>query len=148
LRFSARAFGSNSAEISRQGAPVTRKPDFGTPDLLRGLFAPLLRHPFEIVAFAYLDPQWRLLGARHSVGGMIGAITVPIRAVAADALVFDAAAVVMAHNHPSGDATPSAADRSMTKRLARMLDALGICLFDHLVITGDVVTSFRALGLL
>jgi DNA repair protein RadC len=68
--------------------------------------------------------------------------------VAADALVFDAAAVVMAHNHPSGDATPSAADRSMTKRLARMLDALGICLFDHLVITGDVVTSFRALGLL
>ncbi len=54
----------------------------------------------------------------------------------------------MAHNHPSGDAAPSDLDRALTKRLARALDALGVQLFDHLVIAGDRITSFRALGLL
>ena len=48
----------------------------------------------------------------------------------------------------SGDASPSAADRALTKRLARALDALGVQLFDHLVLAGERVTSFRALGLL
>jgi len=114
----------------------------------RALFAPLAVEPVEVAAFAYLDPEWRLLGMRHARSGLATAIDVPMRAVATDALVFDCARVVMAHNHPSGDASPSAMDRALTKRLARALDALGVQLFDHLVLAGEAVTSFRALGLL
>jgi DNA repair protein RadC len=114
----------------------------------RSLFAPLAAEPVEVAAFAYLDPEWRLLGMRHARSALATAIDVPMRAVATDVLVFDCARVVMAHNHPSGDAAPSAMDRALTKRLARALDALGVQLFDHLVLSGERVTSFRALGLL
>jgi DNA repair protein RadC len=113
----------------------------------RALFAPLAGEQAEVAAFAYLDPEWRLLGLRHT-HGRGDMIEVPVRAIAADALAFDAAAVLMAHNHPSGDARPSAADRQMTRRLARLFDALGINLLDHLVLAGEMVVSFRALGLL
>jgi DNA repair protein RadC len=113
----------------------------------RALFAPLANEQTEVAAFAYLDPEWRLLGLRHA-RGRGDTIEVPVRAIAADALAFDAAAVLMAHNHPSGDARPSTADRQMTRRLARLFDALGISLLDHLVLAGEMVTSFRALGLL
>lgn len=112
------------------------------------LFAPLAVEPVEVAAFAYLDPEWRLLGMRHARSALATTIDVPMRAVATDVLVFDCARVVMAHNHPSGDAAPSAMDRALTKRLARALDALGVQLFDHLVLAGERVTSFRALGLL
>jgi DNA repair protein RadC len=54
----------------------------------------------------------------------------------------------MAHNHPSGDPTPSAADRDMTRLLARTLGALDIRLLDHLIVTLSGTTSFRRLGLL
>lgn len=113
----------------------------------RALFAPLAGAGVEVVAFAYLDPEWRLLGLRHASGGGDN-VTPPMRAVAADALVLDAAAVLMAHNHPSGDARPSAADRVLTRRLARALDAFGITLLDHVVLAGEAVISFRALRLL
>ncbi|RYE02573.1 MAG: DNA repair protein, partial [Sphingomonadales bacterium] len=72
----------------------------------------------------------------------------PIRIIAAEALACDAVAVVIAHNHPSGEAMPSAADREATRRLARALDGLGIRLLDHLVVTRTGFASFRALGLL
>lgn len=114
----------------------------------RALFAPISTEPVEVAAFAYLDPEWRLLGMRHARSALATAIDVPMRAVATDVLVFDCARVVMAHNHPSGDTAPSAMDRALTKRLARALDALGVQLFDHLVLAGERVTSFRALGLL
>jgi DNA repair protein RadC len=114
----------------------------------RALFAPLAAERVEVAGFAYLDPEWRLLGLRHTRSPSAIALDVPMRAVATDVLVFECACVVMAHNHPSGDASPSAADRALTKRLARTLDALGVQLFDHLVLAGDRVTSFRALGLL
>jgi DNA repair protein RadC len=111
------------------------------------LFAPLAAERVEVAAFAYLDPEWRLLGLRHARSAA-AAIDVPMRAVAIDVLALDCAAVVMAHNHPSGDAAPSAADRALTKRLARTLDALDVQLADHLILAGERVTSFRALGLL
>lgn len=114
----------------------------------RALFAPLAAERVEVAAFAYLDPEWRLLGLRHARSAAAAAIDVPLRAVATDVLALDCARVVMAHNHPSGDAAPSAADRALTKRLAQALDALDVQLFDHLVIAGERVTSFRALGLL
>jgi len=119
-----------------------------TAKTAHALFAPLAAEPVEVAAFAYLDPEWRLLGLRHARSAMRSALDVPVRAVATDVLALDCTHVMMAHNHPSGDAAPSAADRAATKRLARALDALGVALIDHLVLAGERVTSFRALGLL
>lgn len=112
------------------------------------LFAPLAEAPLEMLAAAYLDGEQRLLGMRHAQGGARDHATLPIRVLAADALAFDAAAVVIAHNHPSGDPTPSAADRAATHRLARALAGLDVRLLDHLVLARGGVHSFRALGYL
>jgi DNA repair protein RadC len=112
------------------------------------LFAALADEQVEVMAFAYLGEGHRLLGLRHARSASAQTLDLPIRDVAADALAFGATSVVMAHNHPSGDPTPSAADREATRLLARALEALGVRLIDHLVVARSGVTSFRALGLL
>lgn len=88
---------------------------------------------------------------RGMVEGQVGAeagTNLPIRVIVADALRFDSAAIVIGHNHPSGDPSPSKADIQATRRLAGVLAELEIALHDHLVFAGDEVRSFRALGLL
>ncbi len=82
---------------------------------------------------------------RHIAGGR-DQVTISIRTVAADALAFEACSVIIAHNHPSGDATPSARDVAFTRALAAGLRTLEMVLLDHLVIAGDEVTSLRAMG--
>lgn len=102
----------------------------------------------EVVIFAYLDPEWRLLGLRHMLSAERDAATVRVRDVVADALAFDAAAVAMAHNHPSGDPTPSADDHLFTRRLSQALAAIGVRLVEHVVLATGGSASFRAQGLL
>lgn len=118
------------------------------PAAAQALFAELADEMRETAAFAYLDAEQRVLGMRHLHSDSRDQLDFPIRAIAADALACDAVALVIAHNHPSGDPTPSAADREATRRLARALDGIGIRLLDHLVISRSGFTSFRALGLL
>ncbi len=84
---------------------------------------------------------------RHVVGER-GQVRVSIRGIVTDALAFGAAAVVIAHNHPSGDARPSARDLAFTRALARGLAVVEVRLVDHLTIAGDAVTSLRASGAL
>jgi DNA repair protein RadC len=117
-------------------------------DAALALFVDLAEEAVEVAAFAYLAGDQRLLGLRHVRTGSIDRLELPFREVVADILALDARAVVMAHNHPSGDPTPSAADREVTGMLARVLDALGVRLVDHLVVAAAGVTSFRLLGLL
>ncbi|MBX3565731.1 MAG: DNA repair protein [Sphingomonas sp.] len=130
--------------------PAPPRPDqrLTGPAAAEALFAALVDEAKETAAFAYLDAEQRVLGMRHMHSDSHDRLDLPIRAIAADALAFDAVAVVIAHNHPSGDSTPSAADREATRRLARALDGLGIRLLDHLVISRNGFSSFRALGLL
>lgn len=118
------------------------------PDAAGALFAGLADAAQETAAFAYLDSQQRVLGMRQIHSHSTDSLDLPIRTIAADALAYGAVAVVIAHNHPSGDSTPSVADREATRRLARALDGLGIRLLDHLVISRSGFSSFRALGLL
>ncbi|WP_243643227.1 JAB domain-containing protein [Sphingomonas sp. PP-F2F-A104-K0414] len=113
----------------------------------RALFAGLGHATVETVAVAYLDPNRRLLGMRHVVGGR-DQVAISIRTVAADALAFGAVGIVMAHNHPSGDATPSAQDVAFTRALAAGLRTLEVLLLDHLVIAGDEVTNLRTMGVI
>ncbi|MBC9033238.1 JAB domain-containing protein [Sphingomonas sp. JC676] len=131
--------------LPKPAAPPRRIAD---PDAAGALFADLAREAAEVAAFAYLAGDQRLLGLRRAGRGAIDRIELPIRAIVADVLALDAFAVVMAHNHPSGDPTPSAADREVTHLLARALDPLGVRLIDHLVIAAGGITSFRLLGLL
>jgi DNA repair protein RadC len=111
------------------------------------LFASIADAPREVAAFGYLCAAGRLIGLRY-IHGLEDAIDLHPRTVVMDALVHDAAAVLMAHNHPSGDPTPSPADVALSKRIARALESLDIHLVDHLVIADGAVRSVRALGLL
>lgn len=117
------------------------------PHLLGSLIAPLASARAEMAAIAYLAADGRVLGLRH-VAGAVDRLVLPIRSVAIDALGFDAHAVVMAHNHPSGDPTPSEADLAVTRRVSRGLEAIGIRLLDHLVVAGDRRVSLRSAGYL
>jgi len=102
----------------------------------------------EVAAFAYCDRAGRVLGIRHARGAVSDAVNLPVRRVAIDALSLDAAVVVMAHNHPRGEALPSRADRDATRRLADALRALGVRLHEHLVVGASGAWSFRGAGLL
>ena len=111
------------------------------------LFRALGTAPSEVVAVAYLDPKRSILTMRHGVGGR-KQVRLSVRCIVADALAFSAAAVVIAHNHPSGDARPSERDLAFTRALVRSLAAVEVRLVDHLVIAGEAVTSLRASGAL
>lgn len=126
-------------------APPRRIADL---DSAVALFADLQEEAAEVAAFAYLGGDQRLLALRHARIGSIDRLELPFRDIVADVLALGPRAVVMAHNHPSGDPTPSTADRETTRTLARMLDPLGVRLVDHLVVATRGTTSFRALGLL
>jgi DNA repair protein RadC len=80
--------------------------------------------------------------------GTLSASLVHPREVFSPAIAHSAAAVVAAHNHPSGDPTPSAEDRDVTRRLARCGELLGIPLADHVVVAEGGYFSFRERGLL
>ena len=111
------------------------------------LFADLRDQPNEMAAVAFLSPERRLLGLRH-LAGLGSSVTIPVRAIARDALAMDATLAILAHNHPAGDSTPSADDLHATQLLARGLAAVGVTLLDHLVIAHSGTTSFAALGYL
>jgi len=127
-------------------APLPRT--LADPAAAEKLFARLADEPLEVVAFAYLAEDQRLLGIRHARSASVDMLDLSVRDVALDALAFGARGVVMAHNHPSGDPTPSIADKDATRLLARALDPLGVRLLDHLVIAEGGMVSFRRLGLL
>lgn len=94
------------------------------------------------------------LGSDHQVltvstyPGQARKVDVPVRAIVADALPFDTSAVVLSHTHPQGDPTPSADDRIATARLAEVLKAIDVDLYDHVVIGDGRRVSFREAGLL
>ena len=113
----------------------------------RALFAGIAAATDEVAAIAYLAGDRRLLGMRH-IRGSRDWVAVSPRTLATDALALDARGIIMAHNHPSGDATPSARDLAQMRCLARALEALDIRLIDSLVLAGDETTSLRSLGLL
>ena len=96
----------------------------------------------------YLDRKNRLIADEVLQQGTIDHTPVYPREVARRALEMGAAAVILAHNHPSGDPTPSGADIDMTRQVRDALKTLNIVLHDHVVIGGQDHASFRNLGLL
>lgn len=134
--------------MSELPAADDANPRFALRALSLALFAPIAHADREVAVFAYLDPQWRLLGMRHILCARADSVTIPTRTILADVLAFEAAAVAMAHNHPSGDPRPSKADHAFTRRLAQALDLVEVRLIEHFVLARSGVSSFRAQGLL
>ncbi len=102
----------------------------------------------ELVRVLYLTARHRLIRDEIASRGTIDEAVLHVREVLARALELGAAAIVLVHNHPSGDPTPSKADLDMTRRLAVTGKGLGIDLLDHLIIARAGMMSLRAQGLL
>ena len=115
---------------------------------ISGHLAAMARAMTESLAFVFLDERGSSVGLHHILSGSALSIDVPLRTIVAVAMAHESRAIVMAHNHPSGDAEPSPEDLRTTRRVAQALDSLGIRLVDHLVLAGDTIVSFRARGLL
>lgn len=96
----------------------------------------------------YLDRKNILIADEAQARGTVDHVPVYPREVAKRALELNASALILVHNHPSGDPTPSSSDIDMTAQIERALDPLGITLHDHLVIGHNTEISFRSEGLL
>ncbi|EJF6881177.1 hypothetical protein M8213_003771 [Escherichia coli] len=96
----------------------------------------------------YLNNQNQLIAGETLFTGTINRTEVHPREVIKRALYHNAAAVVLAHNHPSGEVTPSKADRLITERLVQALGLVDIRVPDHLIVGGNQVFSFAEHGLL
>lgn len=125
---------------------VLQPPIAGGEDVYRYL-APKLAHlPCEVFYVLYLDSKGRLLFESEISRGTLSSSLVHPREVFAPALSRRAAAILVAHNHPSGDPQPSADDRTTTRRLQRAGRLLGIELLDHIVIGSGNFLSFLEQG--
>jgi DNA repair protein RadC len=108
-----------------------------------------LRHlPHERFCCLYLDNRHRVLRFEELFRGTIDGTSVYPREVVKEALAVNAAAVILAHNHPSGVAEPSQADERITRRLKSALELVDIRLLDHLIIGDAGATSLASRGLL
>lgn len=101
----------------------------------------------EIFAASFLDTRHRLIEYQELFQGTIDGAEVHPREVARRALAVNAAAVIVAHNHPSGVAEPSAADRAVTCRLKQALALIDVRLLDHIVVAGGSTVSMAGKGL-
>jgi DNA repair protein RadC len=96
----------------------------------------------------FLDRKNTVIADEEQASGTVDHVPVYPREIVKRALELQASALILVHNHPSGDPTPSAEDRAMTRKIAEAARALGITLHDHLVIGKAREVSFRAEGLI
>ena len=127
----------------RRGRPLTSPRH--TREFLRLQLAHL---DHELFAVLFLDNRHRVIEFAPLFRGTVDGASVHPREVVKECLARNAAAVILAHNHPSGIAEPSAADELITSRVKDALALVDIRVLDHLVVTGDAIVSFAERGLL
>lgn len=128
--------------------PVRRGSVMDSPQAVRQfLCAELAAERREVFAALWLDAQHRLLRFERLFAGTIDSASVHPRIVVQQALEHDAAAVIFCHNHPSGVAEPSIADRQLTAQLQRALALVEVRVLDHLVVArGGAAVSMAERG--
>lgn len=131
------------AQRVRRGRPLTSPRH--TREYLR-LHLASLQH--EVFAILFLDNRHRVIEFTPLFRGTVDGASVHAREVVKEALARNAAAVILAHNHPSGIAEPSQADELITARLRDALALVDVRVLDHFVVTGDAIISFAERGLL
>ena len=100
----------------------------------------------EVFAVIFLDKRHRLISYQEMFQGTIDGASVHPREVVKEALKLNAAAVILAHPHPSGVAEPSQADEQITRRLKDALGLVDIGILDHIIVAGGDTTSFAERG--
>ena len=120
-----------------------------SPEAVARLLRLRLAHqPREIFCVLFLDSHNRLLHLENLFLGTLAQTVVHPREVARRALEYNAAGIILAHNHPSGLCTPSAADRQLTQNLKRTLACLEIPVLDHIIVGTGSHYSFAQAGLI
>jgi DNA repair protein RadC len=130
-------------------AEVMNRPVLDNWDRLMGyLNAVLARERVEQFRVLFLDNRNRLVADEAQARGTVNHTPVYPREVVKRALELQATALILVHNHPSGDPTPSGTDLKMTQEVKRAAEALSLVLHDHVVIGNGSWLSFREAGLL
>lgn len=119
------------------------------PDLVFDYLQVLFQgYEHEVFSALFLDTQHRLIHFETLFRGTIDSASVYPREVVKRALAHNAAAVILVHNHPSGDSAPSNADRRITHRLKEALGLMEIRVIDHIVVGSEGCVSFAECGYL
>ncbi len=124
-------------------------PVMTSPQILRDwlrLYCAGLEH--EVFLVLYLDANHRLIEPQELFRGTLTQTSVYPRELVKGALARNAAALAVAHNHPSGQAEPSRADEFLTQTLKSTLSLVDVRIIDHFVVAGDQVVSFAERGLI
>jgi DNA repair protein RadC len=122
---------------------------FGSPDAVKHyLQLHLARKPHEVFAVLFLDAQNRLIAMEELFRGTLTQTSVYPREVVQRALQLEAAAVVLAHNHPSGTVQPSRADEALTHTLKAALALIDVRVLDHVIVAPGDVLSMAERGLI
>ncbi|WKE65803.1 DNA repair protein RadC [Gallaecimonas kandeliae] len=130
-----------------QGEKLQREGALTCPDEVRRYLIGKLRdRPREVFCLLLLDSQHRVIRLLELFHGTLDAAAVYPREVVRAVLAANAAAVILAHNHPSGIAEPSRADRQLTERLGAALGLVDVRLLDHLVVGDGEAVSFAERG--
>lgn len=141
-----------SFELARRalGQEMSARDNFTSPAAVRQwLRLQLAASPHEVFLALWLDAQNRLLTSEELFRGSLSQTSVYPREVVKSALQHNAAAVILAHNHPSGLAEPSAADELLTRHLKEALALVDVKLLDHFIVAGNAQPlSFAEHGLL
>ncbi len=128
---------------------VRRGTHLTSPRLVRDfLTLRIADRPHEVFTLLYLDTRHRLIHCEDLFRGTLDGASVHPREVVKEALKHNAAAVILAHNHPSGVAEPSQADELITHRLREALALVDIRVLDHLIIAGGEITSLAERGVI
>jgi len=117
-------------------------------DVTEYLATHFLNREYETFVVIFLDNQHCVISIEEMFRGTINGASVYPREVAYAVLKHKAAACIFAHNHPSGVAEPSMADKAITKRLKDALSTIDIRVLDHFVVAGSKIVSFAERGLL
>lgn len=131
-------------KLSEQEAPVMTSYD-AIVDYCRAASGYNDREEFRII---YLNAKNRIIAEEVQQRGSVNSVAIHPREVMRAAVMKGATAIIMVHNHPSGDVTPSRADIEVTKRIYEALSAMDIRLIDHFIVSKNLVYSFNDHGLL
>ncbi|HIQ15811.1 MAG TPA: JAB domain-containing protein [Leucothrix sp.] len=115
-------------------------------DVKNYLQSRLQHYPFEVFSCLFLDNKHRIIAYEELFRGTIDSASVHPREVVRRVLQHNAAAIVLAHNHPSGVAEPSQSDIAITNKLKQALGTIDVRVLDHFII-GDEIVSFAERGL-
>ena len=105
----------------------------GNPSDARAYLYMRTNWEYESFVAIFMDSKHRVIEIDQMFRGTIDNASVPVREVVKDALKYNAAAMIVAHNHPSGVAEPSAADKTLTEALYLALNMVGVKLLDHFI---------------